>query len=119
MEMVLQKLRIASNADVKVIERNEFEITGDITMDLCPSTEGFVTIDKLRVVYNHDGLLEHIYNGEPCVPDNDLLFTDVLTYVNMSHDGKINVDFDGGDVYDYLLTDDNSINVYADFVYYE
>lgn len=121
MEVILKKLNIGFNADVKVVERNEFEITGDITMTVILDYDGFrsapkqMDVDKLRVVYNHDGLLEHIYNGEPCVPDNILLFKDVETYVNKSHGGQIvNQIDDGDDIRDILLTDDYSINVFAD-----
>lgn len=121
MEVILKKLNIGFNADVKVVERNEFEITGDITMTVILDYDGFrsapkqMDVGKLRVVYNHDGLLEHIYNGEPCVPDNILLFKDVETYVNKSHGGQIvNQIDDGDDIRDILLTDDYSINVFAD-----
>lgn len=121
MEVILKKLNIGFNADVKVVERNEFEITGDITMTVILDYDGFrsapkqMDVDKLRVVYNHDGLLEHIYNGEPCVPDNILLFKDVETYVNKSHGGQIvNQIDDGDDIRDVILTDDYSINVFAD-----
>lgn len=120
MEITLSKLNIGFNSEVKVVERNEFEITGDISIKIETEERGFGdklnfwNVDKLRVVYNHDGLLEHIYNGEPCIPDNLLLFRDVETYVNMSHGGQIPVDLDDSDLTDVLLTDDNSINVYAD-----
>lgn len=83
MDVILSKLNIGFNSEVKVVERNEFEIFGDISIkvrtDDKAETSNLATVDRLRVVYNHDGLLEHIYNGEPCVPDSTLLFRDVET----------------------------------------
>lgn len=118
MEMKLSKLSIAFNCDFKVVRRNEFVITGDITMDAAStgrkSDKGFIVIDELRVVYNHDGLLEHVYKGND-EPDTFVILCDVERYVNESFgDGKI-ADFTD-DVYDYPLSDDNSINVYADIL---
>ena len=117
MKMTIEKLNIGFNADVKVVYRNEILITGDImatvTFD-CDDveTEKKQTFDSLYVIYNHDGLLEHVYGGES-VPDNTRLFTDVETYVNTA---RKTIDVNNDDITrDVLITDDNSINVYAEF----
>lgn len=119
MEASLSKLSIGFNADVKVVERNEFEITGDITVDVeyvygdILSSPHAKPVNKLTVIYNHDGLLEHVYNGQE-VPDNILLFKDVETHVNSSWGRRIIVDFGESD--EIRLTDSNSIAVYADMI---
>lgn len=121
MEVSLSKLSIGFNADVKVVERNEFEITGDVSVDVeyvygdILSSPRAKRVNKLTVIYNHDGLLEHVYNGQE-VPDNILLFKDVETYVNSSWGGRINIETDGDEyeTTDIRLTDNNSIEVYAD-----
>jgi len=123
MEVSLFKLSIGFNADVKVVERNEFEITGDIAVDVeyvygdTLSSPHAKQVNKLTVIYNHDGLLEHVYNGQE-VPDNILLFKDVETYVNSSWGGRINVETDDNEYEstDIRLTDNNSIEVYADII---
>lgn len=118
MEMTIERLNVGFNADVEVINHNEFVITGDITATVTFDYNGIQSgvktkkIDSLRVVYNHDGLLEHIYDGDPNTPDNILLFRDVETYVNMSH--RRNDLECGNTTRDVLITDDNSINVYAE-----
>lgn len=118
MELVLSKLSIAFNCNFKVVERNVFEITGDITIDISSEylEDEFIRVDKLRVVYNHDGLLEHVYNGND-EPDTFVILCDVERYVNATLGGgkPVTVNFTD-DMYDYPLSDDNSINVYADIL---
>lgn len=116
MDLVLSKLSIAFNCNFKVIERNVFEITGDITIDISSEDleDKFIKVDKLRVVYNHDGLLEHVYNGND-EPDTFVILCDVERYVNATLGGGKPVDFTW-EMYDYPLSDDNSINVYADIL---
>ena len=112
MKMTIEKLNIGFNADVKVVYRNEILITGDITATVTFDCDDVVaekkqTFDSLYVIYNHDGLLEHVYDGES-VPDNTRLFTDVETYVNTA---RKTIDVNEDDITrDILITDDNSIN---------
>ena len=69
MEIKLSRLSIGFLSEIKVVSRNEFEITGDISMRMkYPEQRAiapeFADIDRLRVIYNHDGLLEDIYGGQ-------------------------------------------------------
>ena len=112
-KVTLFGLSIGLSSEVQVIEHNKFEITGDISMKLKYLKMEDVAIDKLEVIYNHDGLLEDIYHGES-TPDKLLLFKEVEAHVNSSYGGEIHIC-----LYDYAdyvrLTEDNSIEVYADF----
>lgn len=118
MKANLSNLSIGFSAEVRVIEHNTFEITGDIKIDIVYDYLGTLSsphvynVDKLKVVYNHDGLLEHIYDGNE-EPDKIRLFKDVETYVAMTNNVGTPVlnpnMFEG-----LLITADNSINVYAD-----
>lgn len=124
----LSEMNIGFNSDVKVLERNEFEITGDITAKLNIGFSGVdevqtkqINIERLYVVYNHDGLLEHVYNNEP-VPDNILLFKDVETHVNglprniewnyEAHDGMTMAEKEFEET---RLNTDKGIEVFGDF----
>ena len=109
----LRNLSIGFGSNVKIIEHNVFEITGDISIDIEDESNKFVSerVEKLYVTYNHDGLLERVYDGKD-EPDLFLLIRDVESYTNSSYNG---VHFYGPDFYDDVeLSDDNSIRVSAD-----
>lgn len=113
----LKNLKIGFGSQVKVIEHNEFEISGDITIDVEMDTDRYVKqyVEKLRVVYNHDGLLEYVYN-ESDTPDLFLLIKDVETYVNSSVGSRLHYDGDG--FYNEIpLSDNKAIEVYADIYF--
>lgn len=117
MKANLSKLSIGFNANVEVIERNVFEITGDVKIEAvydyngCLSSPHIYDVDKLKVVYNHDGLLEHIYDGNE-EPDKIRLFKDVETYVAMANNTGTPV-LDPNEFRELLITESNAINVYA------
>lgn len=112
----LKNLSIGLGSDIKVIEHNVFEITGgDISIEIESAVNKFVNnkVEKLKVIYNHDGLLEHIYRGKNN-PDSVLLIKDVETYVAQSYN---TMHYDGDDFYeDINLSDSKAIEVYADFM---
>lgn len=121
MEIKLSRLSIGFLSEIKVVSRNEFEITGDISMRVKYPNQRtvapeFADIDRLRVIYNHDGLLEDIYGGQG-EPDRQRLFFEVERYVNSSFGGERSFECSEDyceDFEDVRLTDDNAIEVYAD-----
>lgn len=109
----LSNLSIGFNSEVKVIEHNVFEIGGDITimMKADDNTKPqAVIVDKLKVVYNNDGMLDHVYNGKD-EPDSFILFKDVEKYVNQTY----NVEIDLESYYtDIPISDSKAVEVFAD-----
>ena len=110
-------LGIGFSVEPKIIERNIFELEGDINLHSC----GIFSLDlrKIKVVYNHDGLLEDIYrNGEL---DKFLLFKDIEMNVNSREKQIYPIKYTDcklkGDEYyckEVRINDDNSIEVYID-----
>lgn len=109
----LKNLSIGFGSNIKVIEHNVFEITGDISIEIESDVNKFVNekVEKLKVVYNHDGLLEHVYDGKD-EPDLFLLIRDVKSRTNSSYN---RMHYDGDGFYeDINLSDSKAIEVYAD-----
>ena len=97
-------------------DNDTFTITGDIIIQ-ATSGEGFwerefdIIVDKLKVVYNHNGMLDCINKSEHKNLD---VFQDAERYFV-----KQELDSDT-DTYDYrLATDGSAVELYADFEIYD
>lgn len=109
--ITLNKLSIGFGSNYGRTEPNTFTITGDITIQ---ATDGVfkrnICVDRLKIVYNHNGLLDHINNSEHMSLD---MFQDAERYFVEQE-----LDWDT-DTYGYKLeTDGNAIELYADFEIY-
>lgn len=106
--ITLNKLSIGFGSTYERTEPNTFTITGDITIQASQGAQHLtISVDKLTVVYNHNGLLDHINNSEHMSLD---MFQDAERYFVEQE-----VDLDA-DTYGYkLATDRNIIELYADF----
>lgn len=106
--ITLNKLSIGFGSNYERTEPNTFTITGDIVIQ---ATDGVfkrnIIVDKLKMVYNNDKLLDYINKSEHMSLD---MFQDAERYFVEQE-----VDLDA-DTYGYKLdTDGNSIELYADF----
>lgn len=109
--ITLNKLTIGFGSTYERTEPNTFAITGDITIQV---TDGVfkrnISVDKLKMVYNNDGLLDHINNSEHMSLD---LFSDAERYFVEQE-----LEWDT-DTHGYKFeTDGNGIELYADFEIY-
>ena len=113
--ITLNKLSIGFGSNCEQTEPNTFTITGDITIQ---ATDGFgifkrklnISVYKLKVVYNNEGLLDCVNKSEHKNLD---LFQDAERYFVEQE-----LDWDT-DTYGYkLVTDGNAIEMYADFEIY-
>ena len=109
--ITLNKLSIGFNSICEQTEPNAFTITGDITLRATDEYSKFnISVDKLKVVYNNEGLLEHINKSEHKSLD---VFSDAERY--FVEQELVSVSY----TQDYkLATDGNSIEMYADFDVY-
>lgn len=104
----LNKLTIGFGSTYERIEPNTFTITGDITIQASQGAQHItISVDKLTMVYNNEGLLEHALKSE----HTDLeVFSDAERYFVAQE-----MDWDA-DTHGYKFeTDGNSIELYADF----
>lgn len=117
MKLKLSELSIGFSAEMKQTCANTFEFTGDMSIKCECDIEGFwqnldFKLKKLVVIYNHDGLLEHVLSK----PDlTQLRVMDDLWQRNP--ECEIDVEEDRDEYNDIKLHKDNSINIYADIEY--
>lgn len=110
--ITLNKLSIGFGSNYERTEPNTFTITGDITIQATDGVEVFkrnisISVDKLKVVYNHDGLLEHAIQSEHT--DLDVFYDAEHYFVEQEMDWDT-------DTHGYkLAADGNAIELYADF----
>jgi hypothetical protein len=110
--ITLNKLSVGFGSICEQTETNTFTITGDITIQATDGTFKLnISVDKLKVVYNHDGLLEHAIQSEHT--DLDVLYDAEHYFVEQE------LDWNAVTHKDYkLATDGNAIELYADFEIY-
>jgi len=127
--IALNKPNISTNANIKQTNTNTFEITGtDLTI---PATyelnhieqlnnyKNTITITKLIVTYNHDGLLNDITKNNTIdtyrlLQDIDLhtRFESILHTIIEDIDNYGNI----AQIENFPIHEDNSLNIYIDFV---
>ena len=109
--ITLNKLSVGFGSNYERTEPNTFTITGDITIQAADGTFKLnISADKLKMVYNNEGLLDHINNSEHMSLD---LFSDAERYFV---EQELDLDTD---THGYKLDmDGNSIELYADFDIY-
>lgn len=106
--ITLNKLSIGFGSNYERTEPNTFTITGDITIQAADGKfKRNICVDKLKVVYNNDRLLDHINNSEHMSLD---LFSDAERYF-VEQDMEWDTDTHG---YKFE-TDGNAVELYADF----
>lgn len=89
-------------------DTNTFTITGDITIQASQGAQHItISVDKLTVVYNNDGLLDYINKSEHMSLD---LFSDAERYFVAQE-----MEYPTTYAEHKLMTDDNSLELYADF----
>lgn len=108
----LNKLTIGFGSTYERTEPNAFTITGDITIQASQGAHHItISIDKLKIVYNNDGLLDYINKSEHMSLD---LFSNAERYF-VAQEMEYSIDYQGGYKFE---TDGNSIELYADFEIY-
>lgn len=107
----LNKLTIGFGSTYERIEPNTFTITGDITIQASQGAQHItISVDKLTIVYNNDGLLDYINKSEHM--SLDLFYDAEHCFIAQE------MDWDA-DTHGYKFeTDGNSIELYADFEIY-
>ena len=114
--ITLNKLIVGFDSTCERTDTNTFTITGDITIQATDEVGMFehklnISVDKLKVVYNHDGLLEHAVQSE---------YTDLDVFYDAEHyfvEQQLEWDTDTYEGYK-LATDGNAVELYADFEIY-
>lgn len=109
--ITLNKLSVGFGSNCERTDTDAFTITGDITIQV---TDGMfkrnISVYKLKVVYNHNGLLEHAIQSE---------HTDLEVFYDAEHRFvEQEIDYPTTYAEHKLATDGNSIELYADFEIY-
>lgn len=109
--ITLNKLSVGFGSKCERTDTDTFTITGDIIIQATDGTfKRNISVDRLKVVYNHDGLLEHALKSE----HTDLeVFYDAERYFVEQE-----MEYPTTYAEHKLMTDDNSLELYADFEIY-
>ena len=106
--ITLNKLNIGFGSNT-IRTDNTFTITGDITLDAqCNKHKFTITVDTLKVTYNHDGLLADVKRDLDVFCDAESRFE------------PTDIEYDAWGYSDCVLnTDGSSLSLCADFVIFD
>lgn len=120
--MLFSNLNIGFNSSATLIDNNTYEITGDmsaVVIDVEDEYDSFkksVSVTKIKVIYNHDGLFKDTIkpDGEP---DALRIFRDTELHANGTATEFNLAECTEGCETIVALHHDNALNIYATFMY--
>lgn len=120
--MLFSNLNIGFNSSATLVDDNTYEITGDISAvvtdieDEYDSFKKTVRIDRIKVIYNHDGLFRETIKADGN-PDAMRIFRDTEVHANdNSTEFNLAECMEGCETV-VALHHDNALNIYATFMY--